>query len=328
MTLQRRQFLHRAAALAAASTLPSLAAAETYPARPVRLIVPFAPGGPNDILARIIGEKLSERLGKQFYVENIGGAGGSIGMGQGAKAPADGHTILVVPPNLVVNPVLYASVPYDPFRDFDPITLAVSAKIALAVHPSVAATTVAELVTLVKANASKFSFASPGTGTPPHLVGEQFRLSLGLDLPHLPFSGGGPAVTSTLGGHTPILFCSLPPVVEHIKNGGLRALAVTSRVRAQALPDTPSMADAGYPDIEGEGWFAFIVPAGTPLSPKALLHREIAAILTLPDVAQRITALGFELVASTPEACAALFRTESAKWTHVIRTAGIRAAAN
>jgi tripartite-type tricarboxylate transporter receptor subunit TctC len=324
MTLRRRQFLQGAAA-AATYALPSLAAAETYPARPVRLIVPFAAGGPNDILARIVAEKLSERLGKQFYVENIGGAGGSIGMGHGAKAPADGHTILVVPPNLIVNPLLYASVPYDPFRDFDPVTLAVSAKIVLAVHPSVAATTVSELVGLIKSNPSKFSFASPGTGTPPHLVGEQFRLSLGLDLTHVSFNGGGPAVTSTLGGHTPILFCSLPPVVEHIKSGGLRALAVTSRTRAQALPDVPSMADAGFPEIEGEGWFAFIVPAGTPAPVKTLLHREIAAILTLPNVATRTTALGFELVASTPDVCEAFFRAESEKWTRVIRTAGIKA---
>ena len=326
MTLQRRQFLQSAAATAITCALPSLAAAEAYPARPVRLIVPFAAGGPNDTLARIVAEKLSERLDKQFYVENVGGAGGSIGIGQGAKASADGHTILVVPPNLIVNPLLYASVPYDPFRDFDPVTLAVSAKIVLAVHPSVAATTVSELVGLIKSNPSKFSFASPGIGTPPHLVGEQFRLSLGLDLAHVPFNGGAPAVTSTLGGHTPILFCSLPPVIEHIRRGGLRALAVTSRIRAQALPDAPSMSDAGYPEIEGEGWFAFIVPAGTPTPVKATLHREIAAILALPDVATRTTALGFELVASTPDVCAAFFRTESEKWTRVIRTAGIKSA--
>ena len=326
MTLQRRHFLQCAAAAATGYALPSVATAEAYPARPVRLIVPFAAGGPNDILARITAEKLSERLGKQFYVENIGGAGGSIGMGQGAKAPADGYTVLVVPPNLVVNPILYASVPYDPFRDFDPVMLAVSAKIALAVHPSVAATTVAELVALIKSSPSKFSFASPGTGTPPHLVGEQFRLSLGLDLAHVPFSGGGPAVTSTLGGHTPILFCSLPPVVEHVKNGGLRALAVTSNARAEALPDVPSMRDAGYPQIEGDGWFAFIVPAGTPASVTALLHREIVAVLAFPDVTRRTAALGFELIVSTPDACAALFRTESAKWTQVIRAAGIKAA--
>ncbi|MBT1517190.1 twin-arginine translocation signal domain-containing protein [Bradyrhizobium sp. SRL28] len=324
MTLQRRQFLQGTAAAAATFALPSLATA--YPARPVRVIVPFAVGGPNDILARIVAEKLSARMDKQFYVENVGGAGGSIGMGQGTKAPADGHTILVVPPNLIVNPVLYASVPYDPFRDFDPVTLAVSAKIVLAVHPSVAAGTVSELVALIKSSPSKFSFASPGVGTPPHLVGEQFRLSLGLDLAHVPFSGGAPAVTSTLGGHTPILFCSLPPVIEHIKRGGLRTLAVTSRTRAQALPDAPSMSDAGYPEIEGEGWFAFIVPSGTPAPVKVTLHREIAAILALPDVATRTAALGFEPVASTPEVCAAFFRSESEKWTRVIRTAGITAA--
>ena len=326
MTLQRRQFLRGATATAAVCKLPAGAAAETYPARPVRLIVPFAAGGPNDILARIVAERLSERLGRQFYVENVGGAGGSIGIGQGAKAPADGHTILVVPPNLIVNPLLYPSVPYDPFRDFDPVTLAVSAKIVLAVHPSVAATTVSELVGLVESDRFKFSFASPGTGTPPHLVGEQFRLSLRLDLAHVPFNGGAPAVVSTLSGHTPLLFCSLPPVVEHIKRGDLRPLAVTSRTRARALPDVPSIAESGYPAIEGEGWFAFIVPAGTPAPVTALLHREIAAILALPEIGTRTSALGFELVASPPHVCAAFFKTENEKWMQVIRTAGIAVA--
>ena len=326
MTLQRRQFLQLAAAATLTPAWSSVACAQAFPTRPVRVIVPFAPGGPNDILARIAAEKISERLGKQFYVENIGGAGGRIGMGQGAKAAPDGYTVLVVPPNLVVNPIMYGSVPYDPFKDFDPVTLAVAAKIVLAVHPSLPVATVNELVTLIKSGPSKFSFASPGTGTPPHLVGEQFRLSLGLDLVHVPFSGGGPAIGSTVAGHTPIAFCSLPPVVEHIKGGTLRALAVTSRARAEALPDVPSMSEAGYPDIEGEGWFAFVVPAGTPQEIVALLHREIVAIMALPDVAQRIGALGFELVGSTPNECADKFRVESAKWAQVIRSAGIKSA--
>jgi tripartite-type tricarboxylate transporter receptor subunit TctC len=324
MKLLRRQFLELAAGAALAPA--NIAWAQSYPARPVRVIVPFAPGGPNDILARLVARKLSEHFGKQFYVENIGGAGGSVGMEQGAKAAPDGHTVLVVPPNLVVNPIMYASVPYDPFKDFDPVTVAVTAAIVLAIHPSLPVTTVREFVAFIKSGPPKYSFASPGIGTPPHLVGEQFRLSLGLDLAHVPFNSGALAIGSTVAGQTPAVFCSLPPAVEHIKNGGLRALAVTSKVRSQALPDVPSMAEAGYPEIEGEGWFAFVVPAGTPREIITLLHREIVAIIAIPEIKERTAALGFESVGNTPAQCATMFRAESVKWTEVIRGAGIKAA--
>lgn len=325
MKRSRRQFLQLTTAATVLPTLLSAASAQAYPVRPVRVIVPFAPGGPNDILARLTAQKLSERLGRQFYVENIGGAGGNIGMGQAARAAADGHTMLVVPPNIVVNPFMFPSVPYDPFKDFDPVTIAVAATIVLAVHPSLPVTTVKELVALIKSNSPANSFASPGTGTPPHLVGEQFRLSLGLDLAHVPFNSGGLAIGATVAGHTPIAFCSLPPAVPHIKEGKLRALAVTSKLRSPALPEVPSMAEAGYPEIEGEGWFAFVVPAGTPKEITALLHREIVTIIALPDVRERMAALGFEPIGNTPGESAAMFRTESVKWAKVIQSAGIKA---
>jgi tripartite-type tricarboxylate transporter receptor subunit TctC len=291
----------------------------------VRLLVPYAPGGPADILARLAAQKLSEHFGKQFYVENVGGGGGNIGMGQGAKAAADGYTMLVVPPNIVVNPAMYDTVPYDPYKDFDPVTIAVSAPTVLSVHPSLAVETVKDLVALVKSGGAKYSFASPGTGTPPHLIGEHFRLSLGLDLVHVPFNSAGQAVASTLAGHTPIAFSSLPPAVPQIKDGKLRGLAVTSRTRSPALPEVPSMVEAGYPEIEGEGWFAFIVPAGTPKEITAILNREIVNLIALPDTKEKMAALGFTAVGTTPEATAAMFRTESAKWANVIRKAGIKA---
>jgi tripartite-type tricarboxylate transporter receptor subunit TctC len=322
MKLLRRQFLQLTAGAAAARA--TIAWAQTYPARPVRVIVPYAPGGPTDIFARIVAQKLSDNLGRQFYVENIGGAGGNIGMGQGARAAADGHSLLFVPPNVVVNPIMYDTVPYDPFKSFDPVTIAVKATIALAVNPSLPVLTVKEFVDFILSSSKKLSYASPGTATPPHLVGEQFRLSLGLDLVHVPFNSGGLAVGSTVAGHTPATFCSLPPVVPQIKGGKLRALAVTSKTRSQALPDVPSMAEAGYPDIEGEGWFAFMVPAGTPSDITTLLQREIVKIIALPDVMDRMAALGFEAVGSTPEEASALFKTESAKWAKVIRAAGIK----
>jgi len=322
MTLLRRDFLKLAGASLMCPT--TSASAASYPERPVRLLVPYAPGGPTDILARLAAQKLSEQLGKPFYVENVGGAGGNIGLGQGARAAADGYTVLIIPPNIVVNPVMYEKVPYGP-RDFDPVTVAVRAPTVLAVHPSVSAGSVRELVALIKAGGAKYSFASPGTATPPHLIGELFRLSLGLDLVHVPFNSAGPAVSSTLAGHTPLAFTSLPPAVPQIKEGKLRALAVTSPTRSPALPDVPTMAEAGYPEIEGEGWFAFIVPTGTPKDVIDLLHREIVKAMALPDIQQKMEALGFLAVDMTPEQAAALFRAESAKWSKVIREAGIKA---
>lgn len=204
MKLLRRQFLQLTTGAAFAPILSMAASAQTYPTRPVRVIVPYAAAGPTDILARLTAQKLSERLGKQFYVENIGGAGGNIGMGQGARAAPDGYTVLVVPPNIVVNPAMYDTVPYDPYKDFDPVTIAVTSPTVLTVHPSLAVQTVKDLVALIKSGPAKYSFASPGTGTPPHLIGEHFRLLLGLDLVHVPFNSAGLAVASTLAGHTPL----------------------------------------------------------------------------------------------------------------------------
>ena len=322
MTLLRRDFLKLAGASLMCPTTSAPAA--SYPERPVRLLVPYAPGGPTDILARLAAQKLSEQLGKPFYVENVGGAGGNIGLGQGARAAADGYTVLIIPPNIVVNPVMYEKVPYDP-RDFDPVTVAVRAPTVLAVHPSVSAGSVRELVALIKAGGAKYSFASPGTATPPHLIGELFRLSLGLDMVHVPFNGAGLAVGSTLAGHTPIAFTSLPPAVPQIKEGKLRALAVTSPTRSPAIPEVPTMAETGYPEIEGEGWFAFIVPAGTPKDVINLLHREIVKAVAQPDIQEKMEALGFLAVDTTPQQAADVFRTESAKWSKVIREAGIKA---
>jgi len=324
MSLLRRQFLQLAAVTAVMPAFSTIAASQTYPVRPVRVLVPYAPAGPSDILARIVSRKLSERLGKQFYVENVGGAGGNIGMGQGARATPDGYTVLVVPPNIVVNPAMYDSVPYDPYRDFDPVTVAVSSPTVLTVHPSLPVQTVKEMVDLIKSSPGRFSFASPGTGTPPHLIGEQFRLSLDLDLVHVPFNSAGLAVGATLAGHTPVAFTSLPPAVPQIRDGKLRALAVTSKMRSQALPDVPSMAEAGYPEVVGEGWFAFIVPARTPKDIVALLQREIVAIVSLPDITEKMAELGFEAVGDTPDEAAALFKSESAKWAKVIRAANIK----
>src|SRR5436190_10937392 len=304
---------------------PCVVRAQVYPTRPVRVIVPFAPGGPTDVFARLMAQKLSEQAGAQFFVENMAGAGGNIGTSRAAQSAPDGYTMLVTGANYVVNPALYAQVSYDPIRDFDAVTLAVTAAAVLTVHPSLPAHTTRELVELIKASPGKYSYASPGTGTPPHLVGELFRLSLGLDLLHVPFNGGGPAIASTLAGHTPISFGSTAPAVPLVKDGKLRALAVATKKRSPALPDIPTMTEAGYPDIQGESWFVVVVPAGTPGEIIAVLHRDIARIMTLPEMTERLATLGYEPVVNSSAECAVLMKTEMARWTKVIRDAGIKA---
>jgi tripartite-type tricarboxylate transporter receptor subunit TctC len=325
MKLRRRQFLQLAAGAAVLPAASHVARAQSYPARSVRAIVAFAPGGVTDTFARLMAQKLGERLGQQFYIENITGATGNIGTGQAAKAAPDGYTLLFAFSSYVVNPTLFDKIPYDPYKDFEPVTLAVTSTTVLAVHPSVPAKTVGDLVALVKANPGKYSYSSAGAGTQAHLAGEQLRLSLGLDLVHVPYSGGGPAIAAVVGGHTPVGFSSPAAAIPQIKQGNVRALAVTSKKRSQTLPDVPTMAEAGYPDIEGDSWVGVLVPAGTPKDIISLLNREVAKIIALPDVKARLAELGYDPVASTPEEFANRIKAEIEIWAKVIRAAHIKA---
>jgi len=325
MKLPRRRFLHLAAGAAALPAVSLIARAQAYPTRPVRAVVAFAPGGVTDTFARLMAQKLTEQFGKQVYVENIAGASGNIGTGQVAKAAPDGYTILFAFSSHVVNPTLFARVPYDPIKDFDPVTLAVASTTVLTVNPSVPANTVKELVDLIKANPGKYSFGSAGAGTQAHLAGEQFRLSLGLDLVHVPFGGGGPAVAAVVAGHTPISFVSPQAAMQHVREGTVRALAVTSKTRSQIFPNVPTMAEAGYPEIEGDGWVGILVPAGTPAEIIAILYRDSAKILAQPDMKERLAALGYDVVASTPKEFAARIAVEIEMWAKVIRAANIKA---
>ena len=251
--------------------------------------------------ARLIAQKLGERLGQQFYVENIAGAGGSNGTGQAARAAADGHTVLFAFSSFVVNPSLFAKLPYDPYKDFEPVTLAAFTTTVLITHPSIPATTLQELGDHVRANPGKHSFASGGFGTQAHLVGEQLRLALNVDLVHVPFGGAGPSVVSVVGGHTPIGLTSLVAALPQIKDGKVRALAVTSKTRSDALPDVPTMAEAGHPAVVGDSWVGVLVPTGTPKEIVALLNREIVQIIAQPETKERLATLGFEPVAGTPQ---------------------------
>jgi tripartite-type tricarboxylate transporter receptor subunit TctC len=324
MNRQRRRFLQVAGAALAVPALVGRAVAQGYPLRAVRVIVPFAPGGITDVLARLMAEKWSERLGRQFYVENVTGGSGNIGMGQAAKAAPDGYTILTAFVSYVINPALFARVPYDPVRDFDPVGLAVTSTTVLVVNPTVPAKTVDELVALIRANPGKYNYASAGSGTSSHLAGEQFRLSLDLDIVHIPFSGGAPAIASVVAGHTPIGLVAPSVVIPLLEDGKVRALAVTSAARAQTLPGVATMAEAGHPGIEGESWVGFVVPAGTPKDIVATLNGEIVQIIAQPDMKQRLATLGSDPVGSTPEAFAARIKAELATWRKVIREAGIK----
>jgi tripartite-type tricarboxylate transporter receptor subunit TctC len=308
------------AALLIAAT--GFAQPSTYPNRPVKLVAPFAPGGPVDVVARLLAPKLSDSLGQQFYVENHPGGSGNIGTALVAKAPPDGHTVLVISSTLVVNPSLFAKLGFDTTTDLAPVSLVGVSPQVLLMHPSVPATSLKELVAWVKASPGQHSYAHAGLGTPGYLAGEMLKQAFGLDLVAVAFNG--PAITSTIGGHTPILFTSISTAAGHIKQGAVRALAVTSARRSPALPDVPTLAEAGAPDQESEIILGVLVPGGTPQEVIDRLHREIVRIVALPDVGARLSALGFEPIASTPQEFADRIKWEIDKWAKVIRAGGIK----
>ncbi len=299
-------------------------AAQNYPARPVRIVVGFPAGGPTDVIARVVAQKLTDNLGQQFFVENIGGAGGNTAAGQVARVTPDGYTIMAISTGFVVNPSLYAKVPYDPVKDFAPVTLVAVSPNVVVVNPQVSAKTLPELVQLVKNNPGKYGFAGPGVGSTPHLGGELFRLAFNLDLVHVPFTGAGPAIQATIGGHTPIAFTALPPALAAVQNGQLRALGIASAERAAGMPDVPTFAEQGVKDQDADTLTGIVAPAGTPKEIVDLLYREIARAVAQPDVKERLTALGFKPVANTPDQFGARIRLEIEKWSEVVRDAKLR----
>jgi tripartite-type tricarboxylate transporter receptor subunit TctC len=324
MMMARRPFLQLMAGVAAVQAASRAALAQSYPAKPVRVVVPFAPAGPADVLARLITLKLSQSLGQQFYIENQAGAGGNLGMGAAARAAPDGYTIAVVSTSFVVNPSLYPKIPYDPYKDFAPVTLAAVSPNVLVVHPSVPASNVKELIAFLKANQGKYSFAHSGVGTTPHLSGEMFKRSQDLDIVAVPFNGSAPAIQSVLAGHTPVGFTVLTPAVPLVKEGKLRGLAVTTPKRSSALPDVPTLAEAGLSGQEADTLLGIMAPAHTPDAIVALLNREIATVMKQPDVVEKLAALGFDSILSTPDEFAARIKVDIAKWANVIKAANIK----
>jgi tripartite-type tricarboxylate transporter receptor subunit TctC len=311
-----------AAVLLVAGAAPSLA--QGYPNHPVRVVVGFPAGGPTDVIARLVAQHLSDSLGQQFFVENIPGAGGNTAAGQAARAAPDGYTIMAISTGFLVNPSLYAKVPYDPIKDFAAVTLVAASPNVVVVSPSVPARTLPELVQLIRDNPGKYSYAGPGVGSTPHLGGELFRLTYKLDLVHVPFTGAAPAVQATIGGHTPIAFTALPSSLSAIKAGQVRAIGLAATERAEQIPDVPTFAEQGVKDQEADTLTGIVAPAATPKEIVELLAREIAKSVARPDVRERLAALGFKPVANTPDEFAARIKLEMEKWGKVVRDANLR----
>jgi tripartite-type tricarboxylate transporter receptor subunit TctC len=299
-------------------------AADAYPGKPIRLIVPFPPGGPADALARIVGERIGAGMGQPVVVENHAGAAGNIGMALGAKAAPDGYTLVLAPAgNLTVNPSLYRNVPYDVGKDFAPVTVVAAVPNILVLHPSIPARNLAEFIAYVKMHPGELNFSSPGAGSGAHLAGELFKSTVGADMVHVPFSGIAPAVTAVLGGQVQLMFAGAPAVLQHVRAGKLKALGVASLKRIASAPEIPTLSESGLAGFDVTSWYSIVAPAGTPREIIARLQTEVAKALREPDVREKLAGQGAEPVANTPAEFAAMIKIEAAKWGEIVRSAKI-----
>ena len=301
------------------------AQAQNYPVRAVKIIVGFAPGGPADVLARIYADKLGTLWGQSVLVDNRAGAGGNIGSDITAKAAADGYTLVLAPSSHVTNGALYSKLPYDPIKDFTPISQVAYYSLVLAVHPSVPATNLKELVALAKSQPGKLSVASAGTGTPTHLAAELFRIAAGIELTHIPYKGAAPATNDLLGGQASMMFNNPVSAMPQVRSGRLRGLATTGLTRAPIAPDLPTVAESGYPGFEAGTWYAFLGPAGLPREIVGKLATDITEVTRTAEVRSRFAAIGVDAIGTTPELLAAIMQSDLEKWSKVIREANIKA---
>jgi tripartite-type tricarboxylate transporter receptor subunit TctC len=324
MKLPRRNFLRLAMGAAALPAVSRFASAQTYPSRPVRLIVPLAPAGATDIIARLIGQWLSERLGQQFVIDNRPGGGGNIGTEAVVRAPADGYTLLLVGGFNAVNATFYDKLNYNFIRDIAPVASIIRTPNVMVVNPSVPAKSVPEFIAYAKANPRKLNMASPGNGTSPHLVGELFKMMAGVDMVPVHYRGSGPAFTDLLGGQVQVYFPGTVSSIEYIKTGRLRALAVTTATRSDELPDVPTVGEF-VPGYEASGWFGVGAPQGTPVEILDMLNKEINAALADPKMKSRLADLGGTVLPGSPAAFGKLIAEETEKWGNVIRALNIKA---
>src|SRR5579885_2998115 len=296
-----------------------LRAADSYPDHKIRMIVPFAAGGPTDVIGRMVAERLSDMFGQQIYAEDLPGAGGNLGVETAKRAAPDGYTVLVVSTGFIINPSMYSKIGYDPIKDFAPISLVAASPNVVMVHPSVPAETLKELIALIKANPGKYSFAQPATGSTPHLAGELFKQKFNLDMVMVPFNGAPLAVNSTMGNHTPIAFTALPPAIGSIKDGSVRGIAVLANRRVAALPNLPTSGEEGVPGLESDTLTGIVMPAGTPQAIIDKWHDAIVKMVAEPPVKAKLDTLGFIAVANTPSEFAARIKSEAARWDAVVK---------
>jgi tripartite-type tricarboxylate transporter receptor subunit TctC len=301
------------------------ASGQAFPTKPIRFVVPFAPGGSTDTLARALGQKVSESLGQQVVIDNRTGANGNIGMEIVAKAPPDGHTIVLgYIANVAIGPSLYDKLPFDPVRDYEPITLIATSPNVLVAHPTVAAANLKELIALAKAKPGQLNYASASVASVGHLTGELLNNLAGMKMVHVAYKGSGQAVTDLLGGHVQLMFSGFSSVMPHIKSGKLRPLAQTGEKRSPALPEVATIAESGFPKFEATAWYGVHAPAKTPKPIVTRLNAEFVKALKMQDVRDRLGALGFELVGSTPEYYGNYIKTEITKWARVVKASGAR----
>ena len=314
----------RSAALVAVLALSSLAAAQSYPSKPVHIIVPYPAGGVADLLPRLVGQKVSEKWGQPVIVENRAGASGNIGMAAGAQAEPDGYTLVLAPTgNLTVNPALFPDLPFDTARDFTPVTLLAESPNLLVVHPSVPARNFKELVAYAKANPGKLNFASPGAGSGAHLAGELLNLEAGIQTVHVPYKGLAPAVNDLLGGQVQMMFAGISTVIQHVKGGKLVAIAMASPKRNPQVPDIPTVAENGLPGFDVTSWYGIVVRSGTPREIIDKIQRDMAEALRDPGVKAKLASLGLEPVGDTPAEFGKVIQSESRKWGDIVKRANI-----
>jgi tripartite-type tricarboxylate transporter receptor subunit TctC len=311
--------------VALTTLISETAPGETYPMRPIHMVVPSSPGaGVTDIMARLVGQHLSARIGQQIVIDNRPGASGIIGAEVVSRAAPDGYTLLAANVSLVVNPLLYPKMPYDPLKDFIPITMINSAPMLLVVNPSIPAKSVADLIAFAKSHPGKLNYGSGGLGSTPYLAAELFKSLAGIDVVHVPYKGGAPALSDLVGGQLTFMIENMPGTMPYAKAGNLRALAVTSPQRSELAPELPTMAEAGVPGYEMSGWNGIFAVRGTPPAIVARLHSEVAEILHTPEVRQELAALGAEPVGDTPDEFAAFLNVDMARWGKIIQEKGIR----
>jgi tripartite-type tricarboxylate transporter receptor subunit TctC len=322
--LKMKKWLSGALVCLSGVSIAGLAHAQSWPTKPIKLIVPYPPGGGTDVIARIVQEPLAKELGQQVIIDNRGGAGGSIGSALAAQSPSDGYTVLFTLSSHTINPAIYTKLPFDTEKDFSSVVTVASLPQILVANPNFPAKTVKEVIEMAKAKPGSISYASVGNGSPGHLAGAMMATDAGVDMTHIPYRGGGPAVTDVIAGQVPLLWVSIPAAAQFVKAGKLRALAVSTVKRSAVFPDVPTMAESGFKDFEVDSWYAMFVPASTPKPIIERLNKAALKVLAQPEVKEKLLSQGAEAVGDSPSQLGAVVKKEIAKWKQVVKAANIK----